>query len=156
MKLATLAIIVNETGEQVLLGHKKKGEIGAQTLNGPGGKCEVGESLVECVVRETKEEMEIDLFEQDLEKVAVITFYAAGEPDFEVHVFRTQVWGGDPQETADMVPGWYPVDDLPLERMLESDRQWFAKAVAGEKFVANVYYKHRAAHFEKIEFLPFI
>lgn len=150
MQIATLAIIVR--GDKVLLGLKKTGRIGAQTLNGPGGHCEDGESLIDCVLRETKEEVDIDLDPNHLEKVSVITFYAGGAPDFEVHIFRTETFYGEPKETEDMIPDWYDINRLPLERMLESDREWFSKVIRGEKFRANVYYKKRAADFERIEF----
>src|SRR4051812_41669810 len=102
MKIATLAIIVKDGN--VLLGWKKKGEIGTKTLNGPGGKCEEGETIVECLVRETKEELDIELTPEALDEIAVITFFAAGEPSFKVHVFRTETFSGEPKETADMVP----------------------------------------------------
>ena len=152
MKVATLAIIRQQ--DKVLLGLKKKGEIGSQTYNGPGGKVEPGETPLQCVIRETNEELGITLHTEHLKLIAIITFFAAGEPDFEVHVYLTDTFSGTPTETLDMIPEWFPIDALPLDRMLQSDREWFAKAVAGEKFRANVYYKQRAADFERIEFLP--
>ena len=153
MKVATLAIIIKDN--QVLLGFKKKGEIGSQTVNGPGGKVEEGETLEECLARETKEELGIELDEDKLEKTAVITFFAKGVADFEVHIFRTSSFSGTPVETLDMIPTWYDIDNLPFEKMLESDREWFEKAIRGEKFNAKVYYSDRASGFERIEFLPF-
>lgn len=55
-----------------------------------------------------------------------------------------------------MVPAWYDIDALPVDRMLESDRAWFPSAIRGDKFRANVYYRERAKGFIKIVFLPFI
>lgn len=153
MKVATLALIVRDG--HVLLGHKKKGEIGTGTLNGPGGKVEDGESIVDCVIRETTEEVGVVLHLQALEKVAVVTSHVAGIPDVEVHVFRTEQWTGEPRETDDMVPDWYPVGELPSGQMLEGDELWWPDALAGVKFCANVYFRERVAGFESIEFLPF-
>lgn len=150
IKKATLAIIVQNG--KVLLGEKKRGEIGTGTLNGPGGKQEKGETLVECMVREAHEELGIELDPAELEKIAVIQFFAGPRPDFEVHVYSTDVFRGTLRETDDMVPGWYDVDNLPYDRMLESDRTWFKKAVDGEHFTARVYYKGRAKDFDRIEF----
>ncbi len=152
MKQATLALIVRDG--KVLLGEKKRGEIGTGTLNGPGGKLDPGETLEECVVRETREELGIALDPHALALTAVITFYAADIPDLEVYVYRTDTFAGELHETDDMVPGWYDIEHLPLDRMLESDRAWFAKAARGERFKADVFYKERAKDFEKIEFLP--
>lgn len=153
MKIATLAIITWQG--KTLLGEKKKGEIGTGTLNGPGGKLEPNETLKQCLVRETHEELEIQLLEDTLTKVAIITFHAGGEPTFKVHVYRTGDFKGTPRETADMIPGWYANDDLPFDRMLESDRAWFRQAVDGGPFCANVYYREGTKDFERIEFLPF-
>jgi 8-oxo-dGTP diphosphatase len=153
MKKATLAIIRQENN--VLLGLKKKGEIGSQTFNGPGGKCEEGESPIDCIIRETREEVGIELHREHLKLIAVITFYAADVADFEVSVFITNIFSSTPVETVDMVPKWFDITALPLDQMLESDREWFSKVVAGEEFRANVFYKERAKNFERIEFLPF-
>ena len=154
MKVATLAIIVRD--DKVLLGEKTGNpEIGKGKLNGPGGKLEVGETLMECVIRETKEEMGITLVPDKTEKIAVITFLFAEVPDFEVHIYRTEVFEGEPVTTESMIPNWFAIDALPLDRMHDSDREWFAKAIRGEKFNAQVNYHERAAKFANIKFLPF-
>lgn len=152
-KKATLAIIVKDG--KVLLGEKKRGEIGAGTLNGPGGKVDSGETATECLVRETKEELDILLLPEKLEHIAHIMFYAAGKQSFEVDVYYTNYFEGELKETADMIPKMYPIDALPFAIMLESDRHWFPRAVRKQKFRANVYYKEKAKDFEHIEFFPY-
>ena len=143
MKDATLGVVLE--GDTMLLGEKKKGEIGTGVLSGPGGKLDPGE---------TREELEIELDPASLEPVALIDFYAGGNVDFRVHVYRARIASGELRETADMIPAWYPVNDLPYDRMYESDRHWIGKAAQGEKFRANVYYRDRAKDFDRIEFLP--
>lgn len=152
MKLATLAIIVRD--DKVLLGEKKRGEIGAGTFNGPGGKVEPGETPEECVVRETREELGIVLDTRALDKLGTIRFHTGEGPSFEVILFRTETFSGEPRETADMIPGWYAIDSLPFDRMLESDRTWFAKATRGEHFDADAYYDGAMKGFRAIEFRP--
>ena len=154
MKTATLGIVLQ--GEAVLLGEKKKGEIGRGILSGPGGKLDPGETLVACLMRETWEEFEVELDPASLELVAIIDFYAAGQVDFCVFVYRAKVLFGEIKETVDMIPAWYPLNALPYKRMFDSDVHWFLKAARGEKFRANVYYKERARDFLGIEFLPFV
>lgn len=154
MKIATLGIITKDG--KILLGEKKKGEIGTGVLSGPGGKLDPGETLEECLIRETREELEVALDPASLELVSVIDFYAAGEIDFRVYIYRAEIVSGELHETADMVPDWYPINDATFERTYESDRHWLPKAARGEKFRANVYYKDRARDFDCIEFLPFV
>ena len=167
MKIATLAIITRENPvtrkQQVLLGLKRGGsEIGDGTLNGPGGKFDANQgdrTNIDCLLREIREEVMLGLDPAEVEKCAIITFYAAGEPSFEVHIYRSSIFSGEPQETGSMIPDWYDIDDIAeiaCERMLESDRMWFPKLIQGEKFNANVYYREKAKGFLNIEFFPFI
>ncbi|MBU6491010.1 NUDIX domain-containing protein [Patescibacteria group bacterium] len=154
MKIATLAIITR--GNDVLLGLKRGGSgIGDGTLNGPGGKQEAGETILECLIREVEEEVGVFVQPAMTEKVAIILFHAGAVPDFEVHVYRAHKFVGEPRETESMIPAWYDIDNLPIDRMLESDRMWFPQLIRGERFCANVYYQERAKGFLDIEFLPF-
>jgi 8-oxo-dGTP pyrophosphatase MutT (NUDIX family) len=153
MKTATLAILVRDGN--VLLGLKKDGaEIGSGTYNGPGGKVLLNETPLEGVRREIQEEVGLEIPPESLSKIGVITFFAADEPDFQVHLFRSTDFSGEPIETEEMIPFWFPVDQLPTDRMLESDLHWFPHAIRGDVFDANVFYRHRAKDFERIEFLP--
>lgn len=159
MKQATLVIITRGYGEkeEVLLAKKKKAEIGTDTINGPGGKVEPGETPLQCAKRETEEEMGIILDLKKLRLAALINFYAADVLDFQVFTYRARKFSGTPRETESMfMPQWYKVNNLPLDKMLESDRMWFErviKAPPGPVMEINVYYKQRAKDFERIEFL---
>ncbi len=153
MKTATLGIVLQD--DRILLGEKKRGEIGTGVLSGPGGKLDPGETLEECMVRETREELEIELDPISLDLTAIIDFYAAGEIDFRVYVYRAEILSGEIHETDDMIPGWYPLDETTFSRAYESDRHWLPRAARGEKFCANVYYRDRARNFDRIEFFPF-
>jgi len=171
MKTATLGIIIHDG--KLLLGEKKKGEIGTGVLSGPGGKLDPGETLPECLIRETREELAVGLDPASLELVAYIVFHKgrtrfmllnkilnffgrrSSVPDFGVYVYRAKILSGRLVETDDMIPGLYPLDNLPLERMYEADRHWLPKAANGEKFCAHVHYFGRARGFNRIEFLPF-
>jgi len=173
MKIATLGIIFHQD-RTIVLGEKKKGEIGTGVLCGPGGKLDPGETLEECLIRETREELLIELDPASLELVAYIIFHRgrtrfmflnkllnffglrSSAPDFGVYVYRARILSGELVETDDMIPGSYSIDDLPLERMYEADRHWLPKAAHGEKFNAHVHYFGRAQGFNRIEFLPFV
>ena len=148
MRLATIVLIIREG--TVLLGRKQGApEIGVGTLNGAGGKMEPEDegSVIKTCVRETKEELGIDLDPACLEKVAVVTFYAGTAPNMEVHIFRTETYSGEPRETEHMVPEWHPIAQIPYERMLEADRHWFPELFKGRKFRTNVFYQEKAKGF---------
>lgn len=155
MLTGTLGYVVSDG--LVLLGEKKKGTtLGEGTLNGAGGKVdECDDGLLEkCLVREVQEEFGIT--PTDYSKHATITFFAAGVPDFEVHVYLITEWLGEISETQEMYfPRWYSTAQTPFERMLESDQHWLGRLLAGEKFNAHIHYRSRARDFERIEFLPF-
>lgn len=153
MEIATLGIITREN--QILLGRNKRG-FAKGKLNGPGGKMEPkDQTILDCVMREVNEEAGITLVPFRIEKCAMITFFAAGVPDFEVHVYRTDYFFGEPRETESMVPAWYNIDKLPVDEMLESDRVWFPQLIHGKKFNAKVYYRERMKSFVSMDLLPF-
>lgn len=131
---ATLCHLID--GDETLLIHKKRG-VGSDQWVGPGGKVEPDETVRECVVREVREEVGIDV--QDPEKVGVFVYYS-DDWDAVVHVFRATAYEGTPEETAEADPAWFPVDDLPLDEMWATDREWLPPVLAGDRFRGRFVY----------------
>ncbi|HWZ66175.1 MAG TPA: NUDIX domain-containing protein [Patescibacteria group bacterium] len=63
----------------------------------PGGKIEPGETAKQAVIRELKEEFQIDVLEEDLEEFDKNSAPAANSPEIDVHmeVFLVKKWQGD-------------------------------------------------------------
>lgn len=57
--VGTAAIIVNDNGE-ILMG-LRRGNLGNNTWGFPGGKLNYGEEIIDCIVREVKEETNLDV-----------------------------------------------------------------------------------------------
>jgi len=158
MKEATLALIVQEG--KLLLGVKARdAEIGANTLNGPGGKVDQGETSRACVVRETYEEIGVRIHPAEDSLRATIYFHNGTKSTWKVDMYLIESFEGEPTETAAMRPDgdwWYAIDGLtPLyqERMLASDGLWMPKVLNREPyFVAHVHQNDNATRVDRIVF----
>jgi len=138
LRNVTLCYLLDKKTGKVLIAMKKRG-FGAGKLNGVGGKVEKGESIEDALIRETKEEINVDI--KEFEKVAVINFYFKNNPidkDFnqKAHVFIAYKWEGEPTESEEMAPQWINVDALPLEKMWSDDRYWLPDILSGKKLIA--------------------
>jgi 8-oxo-dGTP pyrophosphatase MutT (NUDIX family) len=132
LKLTTLLFLVK--GNMVLLAMKKKG-FGAGRWNGVGGKVEPGESIEAATIRETKEEIGVDV--KSMRKAAELEFYFYNEnlqqnpSDQMVSVYLADSWEGEPSESEEMAPKWYQKDSLPFESMWPDDPHWVPLVIGG-------------------------
>ncbi len=140
MKITNVLFV--RRGDEILLAMKKRG-FGAGKWNGVGGKVQEGENMSQAMVRETKEEIGIDIQEQDLQKVGELEFYFPEKEGWDIYldVFFTYKWAGEPIETEEMKPKWFSVSDIPLDQMWIDDKFWLPGAIDGKKFKAKCYFK---------------
>ena len=131
MKQTTLSFLVRE-GE-VLLAMKKRG-FGQGKWNGTGGKLKEGETIEEAAVREIKEEICVDVVLKALAPVGTLKFHFKGNPDWDqtCSVFIIREWKGEPAESEEMRPQWYPIDKLPFEAMWVDDPLWLPQVLVGK------------------------
>lgn len=129
-KLLTLCLIHEHP--RILLGMKKRG-FGAGRWNGFGGKLEEGETIEEAARREVREELDIEV--EHMTEFGVLEFEFQNDPVvLEVHVFKIESWDGVPQETEEMEPRWFMVDEIPFKQMWSDDVYWFPYFLKGKKF----------------------
>ncbi|QBG47950.1 8-oxo-dGTP diphosphatase [Verrucomicrobia bacterium S94] len=126
---ATLLFVIQDG--QVLLIHKKRG-FGKGKINGPGGKLEPGETLQECAVRETEEELCIKA--RGVELAGELCFQFTDSHSIHGFVYTATGYEGEPSETEEAAPIWCSIDDLPFEHMWEDDHIWFPYMLEGRKF----------------------
>ena len=136
---ATLCFIVDGTPlGRILLGRKKRG-FGCGKLNGLGGKVRSGETPVRTIVREVEEEAGITISPDALRFAGLVAFRfpADASMDHLVHVFVAETWSGEPRESAEMAPAWFPIDEIPFDRMWDDDRHWLPHVLAGRRIRAE-------------------
>lgn len=127
---ATLMFIIDETRREVLLIRKKRG-LGAGKINGPGGKIDPGESSLQCVLRETQEELGVTALNPVHHGELWFQFVDGLRMHVDVYVARGHE--GVPVETPEALPIWTSLDELPFHEMWADDVHWLAQALAGEQ-----------------------
>jgi 8-oxo-dGTP diphosphatase len=126
---------------EVLLGHKKTG-LGLGKIVGLGGHVEPGESAAEAAAREVAEESGLVVRRSALTEAARLTFLFPAHPawDMDVVVFTAAEWSGEPAETEEVRPQWFPVEALPFDQMWDDAPRWLPRVLAGERLRATFSY----------------
>ncbi|MBU4204779.1 8-oxo-dGTP diphosphatase [Patescibacteria group bacterium] len=141
MKNATLCLLVKNN--EILLAMKKRG-FGVGKWNGVGGKIDKDKGdkdIVAAAIRETKEEIGINI--NDLEKVALLRFRFPYQIDWnqDVHVFLVKKWQGQPKESEEMSPKWFRANEIPYQAMWDDDKVWLPHVLDGKKLEAGFLFK---------------
>uniref|UniRef100_A0A8C5R2H3 Oxidized purine nucleoside triphosphate hydrolase n=1 Tax=Leptobrachium leishanense TaxID=445787 RepID=A0A8C5R2H3_9ANUR len=130
-KLLTLVFVVQPS--KILLGMKKRG-FGMGRWNGFGGKVQPGETIEEAAKRELWEESCLTV--NTLEKIGQIKFEFVGSTElFDVHVFHTDHFIGEPAESEEMRPQWFELEKIPFDGMWPDDIYWLPLLLKKKKFL---------------------
>ena len=134
MKQATLCLLIKD--DRILLAMKKRG-FGMGKWNGVGGKVKEGEEIVNAMIRETKEEIGIDVVNPEKFGIFHFVFPYKPEWDQDVHLFVAKEWRGEPVESEEMMPKWFSVNEIPYDKMWDDDKIWLPHILNGEKIEAD-------------------
>lgn len=117
---------------EVLLGLKQTG-FGTGKIVGIGGHVEPGESSAQAVVREVYEETGLSVRQEDLTDAGVVQFVfpARAAWNMSARLFTTSQWTGEPAASDEIIPEWFRIDALPVERMWQDADHWLPVVLEG-------------------------
>jgi 8-oxo-dGTP diphosphatase len=146
-KKATLCFLLKD--DEILLAMKKRG-FGKGKRNGVGGKIDEGETSKQAAVREAEEEINVKIKEEDLTECGRIKFYFRDNPDwnFEVDVYTTRNWEGEPEETDEMKPKWFSIEDIPYDEMWLDDAHWLPLVLGDKKIDCEFCFNKEGTYIE--------
>jgi len=111
---------------------EKKRWFAKGVLNWIWWKQEWDESIDMCMIREAKEEINIDIKKQEL--VWKLHFYFEEKPDWNltVHVFNVIEYIWDEVETDEIKPYWFDLNEIPYDKMWADDIYWLPRVLNWE------------------------
>jgi len=117
--LVVAAVLINEKNE-VLLAQRPKGKMMEGAWEFPGGKVEPGESPEAALIREIREELGIELAQEDLES---FWFLSHSYPQFHLMmpVWTCRKWQGTPQALEHEDICWMKPSAMRSLPMIEAD-----------------------------------
>jgi len=140
MRQTTLCLLIKQN--EILLAMKKRG-FGAGRWNGTGGKfdSEKDKTILDAAVRETKEEIGVDIVNS--EKFGLFHFRFPHKPEWDqdVHLFLAKEWQGEPKESEEMTPRWFLFNEIPYDKMWDDDKIWLPRVLKGEKMEIDFVFK---------------
>jgi 8-oxo-dGTP pyrophosphatase MutT (NUDIX family) len=153
MRNATLLFLIDRKTNTICLGMKKRG-FGASRWNGFGGKVNDGEEIEDAAIRETFEETNsgITIDKENLKKVATLNFRFPHKTEWnqQVHVFFVEKWDGNPNESEEMRPEWFNINDIPYEEMWSDDIHWLPQVLSGKILEADFSFNEKDQIIEHI------
>lgn len=136
LKRLETTLLLLKKDDEILLALKKRG-FGKGKYNGVGGKIEGNETPEQAMIRETQEEILIT--PTKYEKVGVMEFveyYKQNKENVVFHLYIATQWDGEPQETEEMKPQWFNINNIPYDKMFEDDKYWLPLILEGKKLNA--------------------
>jgi len=139
MRKTNLGIVVKDG--KILLCMKKRW-FGVGLWNSAWWKLDECETMEECMIRELKEETNLDTKKEWIEMVWILYFYFRDNPDWEqeCHIFMINDFSWIPEETEEMKPKWFSFEDIPYDKMWKDDPIWLPRVIAWEQIEYEIYF----------------
>ena len=125
MKDVTAAIIKDD-GRYLICQRGAEDECGL-LWEFPGGKLEEGESLEECIIREIKEELELDI---RVLEVFTTNVYHFDSKEILFTVFNAEITGGSMRLNVHNDARWVTLEEMPLYEFMPADVNFVEKLLS--------------------------
>lgn len=132
MRQCTLILVFNPE-RQILLNMKKRW-FGEGKFNWAWWKVEAWETILEWAKRELQEETMIDVSIDNFEQRWLFHFYFENKEDWnqDVTLFVVKNYSWEVEETEEMKPTWFNLNEIPYDKMWEDDKIWLPRILAWE------------------------
>ena len=143
-KEASLSIIEDTKNHKFLMIKHLRG-INKGYVNFCGGKMEEGETMDDCVRRETFEETGLVI--ENPKRVGYVVFVPMG---YNVTIYKSTKFHGDVHaREGEVEVFWQDIDTIPLEKMRKADQDYMPEILAG-KYVKKQYMYDEKGNVAKI------
>ena len=132
-------IIYLEKNNQYLMLHrnKKENDLNKDKWIGVGGHVEENETIDECIIREVKEETNLELL--DFRLCGEVTFDIDGYLEI-MYVYTSTSFKGEIKECNEGTLEWVDKDKINLLNIWEGDKIIFEKMISNKYFKLNMIY----------------
>lgn len=124
MKQVTAAIIKNN--DKYLICQRSSDDECSLLWEFPGGKLEEGETLEHCIIREIKEELELDIKVQDIFTTSI---YHYEEKDISFTVYNASIAGGRMKLNVHNAARWVSLHELKFYDFMPADIEFVEKLI---------------------------
>ena len=128
----TVLIYLKRNDEYLFLyRNKKNNDINKGKYIGVGGKVEKDETIEQALIREVKEETNLDLLSYEYNGIIYFTYNGSKD---EMHIFTSEDFKGEIKECDEGELIFVPIKDIYKLNLWEGDKIFFEYLLNGENF----------------------
>ena len=142
LKKCVVSYLIDQKENKVLLIERlsSSNDLGVNKIAGIGGKLQQGETADEALVRDVQEETGLIITKFKEMGRVVFLFPNNTKWNQDVAVYVGTEWQGEPTESKESRPSWFPIDEIPFDRMFVDNKQWVPEVLKGKKVNAIFLY----------------